>query len=111
MGFSDYYVHSISTPTPKAKNAETSSSATTTTVTNNFTLEDSGNKETALIPDQEILDATEEIYFRENVDTGVYELNVSITWTIPIIGFNSIRLTVTIFFFLFSSRNSSATIT
>lgn len=30
-----------------------------------------------LIPDQEILDSTEEIYFQENVDTGIYELNVS----------------------------------
>lgn len=76
MGFSDYYVHSISTPTPKAKNAETSSS-TTTTAAKNFALEDSGNHESALIPDQEILDATDEIYFSENVDTGVYELNVS----------------------------------
>lgn len=34
-----------------------------------------------LIPDQEILDSTEEIYFQENVDTGIYELNVSTQYT------------------------------
>lgn len=37
------------------------------------------NKRSALLlPDQEILDSTEEIYFQEDVDTGIYELNVSL---------------------------------
>lgn len=34
-------------------------------------------RQNLLIPDQEILDSTEPIYFQENVDTGIYELNVS----------------------------------
>lgn len=78
MGFSDYYVQTVSTPTSKAKGViETSSS---TSNPKDYGLEDSSEKESLLIPDQEILDSTEEIYFREDVDTGVYELNVSTTW-------------------------------
>lgn len=73
MGFSDYYVHSISTPTPKAKTIETSSSSTGI---KNYSIEDGIENDALLIPDQEILDSTEEIYFLENVDTGIYELNV-----------------------------------
>lgn len=94
MGFSDYYVHSVSTPTPKpkgdtdgtvAKTVTASPTTTTTTASSvaasatnerSHSLNDNNDTETALIPDQEILDATEEIYFRDNVDTGVYELNV-----------------------------------
>lgn len=38
---------------------------------------DLNKRSSLLIPDQEILDSTEEIYFCENVDTGIYELNVS----------------------------------
>lgn len=77
MGFSDYYVQTVSTPTPKAKGViETSSS---TSNPKDYGLEDASEKESALIPDQEILDSTEEIYFRDDVDTGVYELNVSST--------------------------------
>lgn len=38
---------------------------------------DLNKRSSLLIPDQEILDSTEEIYFQENVDTGIYELNVS----------------------------------
>lgn len=40
---------------------------------------DFNKRRSLLIPDQEILDSTEEIYFQENVDTGIYELNVSNT--------------------------------
>lgn len=39
--------------------------------------DDINKRRSLLIPDQEILDSTEEIYFQENVDTGTYELNVS----------------------------------
>lgn len=39
--------------------------------------DESADKRSLLIPDQEILDSTEEIYFQSDVDTGVYELNVS----------------------------------
>lgn len=38
--------------------------------------DDLNKRRSLLIPDQEILDSTEEIYFLENVDTGTYELNV-----------------------------------
>lgn len=36
------------------------------------------DRSSLLIPDQEILDSTEEIYFQDGADTGVYELNVSV---------------------------------
>lgn len=39
--------------------------------------DDFNKRRSLLIPDQEILDSTEPIYFQENVDTGIYELNVS----------------------------------
>lgn len=39
--------------------------------------DDLNKRRSLLIPDQEILDSTEEIYFQEDVDTGTYELNVS----------------------------------
>lgn len=73
MGFSDYYVHSVSTPTPKTKPTETSSSST---ASKSYTLDDGNEHDALLIPDQEILDSTEEIYFLDNVDTGIYELKV-----------------------------------
>lgn len=38
---------------------------------------DANRRQSLLIPDQEILDSTEPIYFEENVDTNTYELNVS----------------------------------
>lgn len=80
MGFSDSYVHSVSTPTPKAKQAsvEASAAPAATTVSRAYSLDD--ETDSNLIPDQEILDATEEIYFRDNVDTGVYELQVRVYW-------------------------------
>lgn len=39
--------------------------------------DDPNGRRSLLIPDQEILDSTEEIYFQSDVDTGIYELNVS----------------------------------
>lgn len=39
---------------------------------------DANRRQSLLIPDQEILDSTEPIYFEENVDTNTYELNVRI---------------------------------
>lgn len=39
--------------------------------------DDFNKRRSLLIPDQEILDSTEPIYFQENIDTGIYELNVS----------------------------------
>ena len=70
MGFSDYFIQTVSTPTtiPQADAAKSTNS------TSKFGLDD--EKESPLIPDQEILDSTDEIYFSENVDTGVYELTV-----------------------------------
>lgn len=70
MGFSDYFIQTVSTPTtiPQADATKSTNS------TPKFGLDD--EKESPLIPDQEILDSTEEIYFSENVDTGVYELMV-----------------------------------
>lgn len=38
---------------------------------------DANRRQSLLIPDQEVLDSTETIYFEENVDTNTYELNVS----------------------------------
>lgn len=37
---------------------------------------DGSKSSSALIPDQEILDSTESIYFQENADTSIYELKV-----------------------------------
>lgn len=39
-----------------------------------------GNKSSStILPDQEILDSTDPIYFQENVDINIYELRVCIT--------------------------------
>ena len=63
MGFSEYFIQNLSSPT------ETPSV-------------DRSNKKHSQddfrrLPDQEILDATEEIYFQENVNCEEYELRVS----------------------------------
>lgn len=60
MGFSEYFIQNLSSPieTP-----------TTTTKISKLPTD-------RRLPDQEILDATEEIYFQDNVNCGEYELKV-----------------------------------
>lgn len=51
--------------------------------------DDFNKRRSLLIPDQEILDSTEPIYFQENVDTGTYELRVSVNLSRALIAFNN----------------------
>lgn len=60
MGFSEYFIQNLSSPIE-----------TPTTTTKIAKLPTDRR-----LPDQEILDATEEIYFQENVNCGEYELKV-----------------------------------
>lgn len=39
--------------------------------------DDPNERRVSLIPDQEILDSIEEVYFQVDADIGIYELNVS----------------------------------
>lgn len=76
MGFSEYFIQSLSSPTETP--------ATTTKVAK---LPDDDHRR---LPDQEILDGTEEIYFKENVNCGEYELNVIILkWDFESVFINS----------------------
>lgn len=62
MGFSEYFIQNLSSPieTP-----------TTTTKQSSHKIPTDRR-----LPDQEILDSTEEIYFQESVNCGEYELKV-----------------------------------
>lgn len=86
MGFTDHYTKKkTSTTTTEAvkhkSNANEVQSTTDESILLNICADDEDDehfkRRSLLIPDQEILDSTESIYFEENVDTGVYELNVS----------------------------------
>lgn len=87
MGFTDNYSNkppstvtrkSSITPSATKRSPSEDSAASVAFPLNIWDAEDeSADKRSLLIPDQEILDSTEEIYFQSDVDTGVYELNVS----------------------------------
>lgn len=87
MGFTDNYTkRPQSTTTTAAVDSRKTSTKNSISPDESFVLnicdgddevDDLNKRRSLLIPDQEILDSTEEIYFQENVDTGVYELNVS----------------------------------
>lgn len=89
MGFTDNYTKKAASSTPiKSQEIATVRRKTSTNDQNSASYEtfelnigdeddnDKAIRRSLLIPDQEILDSTEEIYFQENVDTGIYELNV-----------------------------------
>lgn len=61
MGFSEYFLQNLSSPIE------------TPTTTTKITKLPADRR----LPDQEILDATEEIYFQESVNCGEYELKVN----------------------------------
>lgn len=84
MGFTDNYTKKKS-PATEAKKSKTHEDEVQSTADDSILYNicddidecDSRKRRSLLIPDQEILDSTEPIYFEENVDTGIYELNVS----------------------------------
>lgn len=89
MGFTDNYTkkvssNSTSTTTsasgPRLTGGGTAANVIAQTFPINFCDEDDDEDEKRgpLIPDQEILDSIEEIYFDPNADIGIYELNVSV---------------------------------
>lgn len=93
MGFTDNYTKKISlnstTTTSGATVRKYSGANAATLAAQTFPInfcddgdddDDNDNpngKRAPLIPDQEILDSIEEIYFEANADIGIYELNVS----------------------------------
>lgn len=93
MGFTDNYTKKklSSTATELVKRKTQSNDVQSTTdesillsICGDDDDDDINKRLSLLIPDQEILDSTEEIYFQENVDTGTYELNVSETHLIQL---------------------------
>lgn len=86
MGFTDNYTKKASAnSTTSASGARLTGGGTAANVIAqtfpiNFCDEDDDDDEKRgpLIPDQEILDSIEEIYFDPNADIGIYELNVSV---------------------------------
>lgn len=89
MGFTDHYTKKkSSTNTADAIKRKSNTNEVQSTTDDSILLnicaaddddDDFNRRRSLLIPDQEILDSTEPIYFQENVDTGIYELNVSIS--------------------------------
>lgn len=79
MGFIDNYTKKLSSTTTKAAN-NTKDVKLAQPISLNICDDDDdpNDRRSLLIPDEEILQSTEEIYFQENVDTGIYELNVSV---------------------------------
>ena len=88
MGFTDNYTKKklSSTNTTEAAKRKSHANEVQSTTDESILLnicadgdddDDFNKRRSLLIPDQEILDSTEPIYFQENVDTGIYELNVS----------------------------------
>lgn len=87
MGFTDHYTKKKSQTNTadiikRKSNANEVQSTTDDSILLNICAaddddDDFNRRRSLLIPDQEILDSTEPIYFQENVDTGIYELNVS----------------------------------
>lgn len=69
MGFSDHTIHNVSLVPDSYLNSRSKDEKDDP---------DADEKvQSAELPDQEILESTEAIYFTEGVDTGVYELKVS----------------------------------
>lgn len=87
MGFTDNYSkkvssHSSTTGASVQKNAGANAVADTTQTFPIIFCDDGDDNDpnerrVSLIPDQEILDSIEEVYFQMDVDIGIYELNVS----------------------------------
>lgn len=89
MGFTDNYTKKklSSTNTSEAAKRKSHANEVQSTTDESILLnicadgddddDDFNKRRSLLIPDQEILDSTEPIYFQEDVDTGIYELNVS----------------------------------
>lgn len=93
MGFTDNYSKKVPSTTLNKSHGEQKgiSGRRTSGVSNNPTDDsllfnifhenddsvDGTTNSSALIPDQEILDSTESIYFLENADTNIYELKVN----------------------------------
>lgn len=91
MGFTDNYTKKISTNSTTKTATTTSASVQkqqidANGVANAFPInlcddgdeiDDPNARRTPLIPDQEILDSIEDIYYDANADVGIYELNVS----------------------------------
>lgn len=87
MGFTDNYSkkvssHSSTTGASVQKNAGANAVADTTQTFPIIFCDDGDDNDpnerrVSLIPDQEILDSIEEVYFQMDADIGIYELNVS----------------------------------
>lgn len=91
MGFTDNYSKKVPATTVRQSHVEQKPSArkaSTNPADDTFLFNifhendddddvDGGRSDTTVLPDQEILDSTETIYFQENVDTSIYELRVS----------------------------------
>lgn len=69
MGFSDHTIHNVSLVPDSYLNSRSKDEKDDPDA--------DGKVQSSELPDQEILESTEAIYFTEGVDTGVYELKVS----------------------------------
>lgn len=74
MGFSEYYFQNVSL-IPGTYQQQSASNKTENVEENEENQQYPLNTRTNL-SDQEILESTEDIYFNENVDTGIYEMKV-----------------------------------
>lgn len=91
MGFTDNYTKKISsnstTATPTTTSASVQKNAGANAAAQTFPINfcdddvdgDPNGRRTPLIPDQEILDSIEGVYFDASADIGIYELNVSMS--------------------------------
>lgn len=72
MGFSDYFVNSVTT-NPNSSSSSEAPSSTTTKGVSTYSRDDLMRR----LPDQEILDGIESIYYEENANVENFELRVS----------------------------------
>lgn len=76
MGFSDYFIQTVTAAEPnKVDSTKKTSSSTNTTDKQDET---DGSKEQAQKSDQEILESIEEIYYQPESNAQMYELEVCI---------------------------------
>lgn len=78
MGFSDYFIQTVTAAEPNKVDSTKKTSSSTTNNNTDKLNETDGSKEQAQKSDQEILESIEEIYYQPESNAQMYELEVCI---------------------------------
>jgi len=77
MGFSDHTIHNISLVPESYASSRNYNNNKDDPNTAGTSCAAAANDDSTMLPDQEILESTEAIYFSETAETGLYEIRVS----------------------------------